>query len=468
MGAAGIFRMLGLANATTISLPAVAALADGAQSEVATALEMLVDAHLAETVGPGRYRLHDLLRIYAAELAEKDGTPQQRRAAIRRMLDWYRERAIAAIRAQMHSSTAYSPPGADPAFTFRSPQEALDWCETERANLVAAVRRAAELDMPDIAAQIPAALWMFFQRRPYQDDWRTTHEIGLACARETGDAYTEGWLLNSLGKLHARTARFDEAHRCLAEALAIRRRLADPVGECRILNTIGATYLVQDRPELALGQLRQALAIGSALRSDVDIAIVSNNLGDLFRRMRHFDEALASLKRALGLFRRMGDRYGEGITETSIGETLEYMGRPDEAITHYESALAAHDDAGPDDVERTDALRNLARVYGNLGHTAEARAALRAALPVLDRLGDPAASEIRARLATPAASPAAAGHATRQPVASGTGRGPGSSAYRPGCRAPQALRIQLLNGGHGTAVRCGRPSAGRRPGSTAN
>jgi hypothetical protein len=89
--------------------------------------------------------------------------------------------------------------------------------------------RAAELDLPDIAAQIPAALWLFFQRRPYQDDWRTTHEIGLACARETGDAYTEGWLLNSIGKLHARAARFDDAHSCLAEALAIRRRLADPV-----------------------------------------------------------------------------------------------------------------------------------------------------------------------------------------------------------------------------------------------
>jgi DNA-binding SARP family transcriptional activator len=405
MGAAGIFRMLGLANATSISLPAVTALADGPQSQVGQALEMLIDAHLVETAGPGRYRLHDLLRIYAAELADKDGTPQQRRAAIRRMLDWYRQRAIAAIRGQMHSSTAYSPPGADPAFAFRSPQEALDWCEVERANLVAAVRRAAELGMPDIAAQIPAALWLFFQRRPYQDDWRTTHEIGLACARETGDAYTEGWLLNSLGKLHARAARFDDAHHCLAEALAIRRRLADAVGECRVLNTIGVTYLAQDRPEPALSQLRQALAIGSALHSDIDIAIVNTNLGDVSRRMRHFDEALASLERALALFRQIGDRYGEGITETSIGETLEAMDRPDEAITHYESALAAHDEAGPDDVERTDALRNLARAYGSLGQSAEARAAWRAALPILDRLGDPAASEIRALLAKPAGLP---------------------------------------------------------------
>jgi tetratricopeptide (TPR) repeat protein len=155
---------------------------------------------------------------------------------------------------------------------------------------------------------------------------------------------------------------------------------------------------------LALSQLRQALAIGSALHSDIDIAIVNTNLGDVSRRMRHFDEALASLERALALFRQIGDRYGEGITETSIGETLEDMGRLDEAIAHYESALAAHDETGPDDVERTDALRNLARAYGSLGHAAEARAAWRAALPVLDRLGDPAAIEIRALLATPRAS----------------------------------------------------------------
>jgi tetratricopeptide (TPR) repeat protein len=395
---AEVFRLLGLAGTPTISLPAVAALAGRHRDEVAETLEVLIDAHLLEMAGPGRYRLHDLLSIYAAELARQTGSAAQRRAAIRRMLDWYCQRTIAANRGHTHASAAYDPPAADRAFAFPSLQEALDWCEAERANLVAATRRAAELDMPDIAAQIPAALWSFFQRRPYQDDWRTTHEIGLECARRTGDLYTEAWLLNSLGKLHARAGRFDDAHRCLDESLAIRRRLADPANEARTLNTIGGAYLAQDRPSPALTHLSQALAIASAIRSDTDIAIVCSNLGEAFRQMRRYDDALTSLQRALTLFGQAGDDYGKAISETSIGETYEGMGVPDEAIDHYLRALAAHRDVGHEGVEQAYILRSLAETYRSLGHTAEARDAWLAALPILDRLGAPEAADVRARL----------------------------------------------------------------------
>jgi tetratricopeptide (TPR) repeat protein len=252
--------------------------------------------------------------------------------------------------------------------------------------------------MADIAAQLPAALWSFFQRRPYQDDWRDTHETGLKCARRAGDAYTEGWLLNSLGKLHARAGRFDKAHQCLAEALAIRRRLADPAAECRTLNTRGVAHLAEGCPEQALSRFSQALAIESELGSDIEIAIVSQNLGEAFRRMRRFDQALTSLQQALVLFRKSSDLYGEGITETTLGETCEDMGQPEAAITHYQNALATHHEAGPEGVERAEVLRNLGRIYRSLGRIAEARQAWLTALPILDRLGDPAAREIRAQL----------------------------------------------------------------------
>ena len=397
---ARVFRLLGLVGTTTISLPAAAALADRPQGQAAQALEILADAHLVESAGRTRYRLHDLLRIYAGELAERDGTSEQRRDAIRRMLTWYCQRAVAADRAHVRSTAAYAPSEADPASTFPSAREALDWCEAERANLVAAVRRAAELDMPGLAARLPAALSSFFQRRPYQDDWRDTHETGLACARRTGDAYTEAWLLHSLGKLHARAGRFEPAHQCLAQALAIRGRLADPAAECRTLNTIGATHLAEGRPEQALRRLEQALTIGSGLGTDTDIAIVSQNLGEAFRRTRRYDQALASLEQALGLFRESGDLYGEGITETTIGEACEDMGQPDAAINHYQNALAAHHDAGPENVECADVLRILGRVFHSLGRLTDARQAWLAALPILDRLGDPAARDIRARLET--------------------------------------------------------------------
>ena len=142
----------------------------------------------------------------------------------------------------------------------------------------------------------------------------------------------------------------------------------------------------------------QALALELKLGHRTGVAIISNNIGDALRLMRHRDEALASLGRALALFQETGDRYGEGITELTLGETYRDMSRPDDAIINYLRALAAHDDAGSDDVERANVLRNLAETYSSLGRTAEARDAWRAALPILDRLGDPGTSEIRARL----------------------------------------------------------------------
>jgi DNA-binding SARP family transcriptional activator len=395
---ARVFRLLGLAGTTTISVPAAAALADRPQGQAGQALEILADAHLVESAGRMRYRLHDLLRIYAGELAGADGTSEQRRDAVRRMLTWYCQRAIAADRAHAQSAAAYSPSGADPAAAFPSPREALDWCEAERANLVIAARRAAELDMPGIAARLAAALSSFFQRRPYQDDWRDTHETGLECASDTGDAYTEAWLLHSLGKLHGRAGRFEDAHQCLAQALAIRRRLADPAAECRTLNTIGATHLAEDHPEQALRCLEQALAVGSGFSTDTDIAIVSQNLGEAFRRTRRYDQALTSLQQALSLFRESGDPYGEGITATTIGETCEDMGQLDAAISHYQNALARHHDAGPENVECSDVLRHLGRIYYSLGRLTDARQAWLAALSILDRLGDPAARDIRTQL----------------------------------------------------------------------
>jgi DNA-binding SARP family transcriptional activator len=393
---AGVFRLLGLAGIATISLPAVAALADGPADEIARSLEALIDAHCLETDGAASYRMHDLLRIYAAELAEHADSPEQRRSAIRRLLEWYRQRAVAS---GGWYGSAYIPPGTDAVQIFTSAQEALGWCEAERVNLIAMVRRAAELEMPDVAAQIAAGLWWFFQRRPYQDDWLATHEIGLVCARLAGDAYTEGWLLNSLGKLHCRAGRFDDAHRCLKAALAIWQRTGGREGEVKVLNTLGASCLAAGRIEAGIAHLSQSLAIASELGEAADIAIACNNLGEGYRQLKRYDEAFASLRRALALFQHAGDRYGEAIAETTIGEVYADRGQLDMAIAHHERALAANDNCGPEAVERAGILCSLAQAYSSLSRAAEATDAWLGALTILDRFGDPAADDIRHRLA---------------------------------------------------------------------
>jgi len=95
---ARVFRLLGLPAAAVLSLPAIAALAGRQAGETAAALETLTEAHLLECPAPDRYRLHDLLRSYAADLAQGTDGGDERSSALARMLRWYGEQAVVAAR----------------------------------------------------------------------------------------------------------------------------------------------------------------------------------------------------------------------------------------------------------------------------------------------------------------------------------------------------------------------------------
>jgi hypothetical protein len=95
---AQLFRLIGLAGIPAISQAAVTALVGRRATEVAAALELLVNAHLLQAPDLSRFQMHDLLRIYAAEMACTHETVESRDAALGRLLTWYFESASAAIR----------------------------------------------------------------------------------------------------------------------------------------------------------------------------------------------------------------------------------------------------------------------------------------------------------------------------------------------------------------------------------
>ncbi|RCG15840.1 helix-turn-helix domain-containing protein [Streptomyces reniochalinae] len=64
------FRLLGLTEGPDIPLAAAAALLDRPAEEAEDLLEALVDSSLLESAGPGRYRLHNLMRLHARGRAE--------------------------------------------------------------------------------------------------------------------------------------------------------------------------------------------------------------------------------------------------------------------------------------------------------------------------------------------------------------------------------------------------------------
>ncbi len=399
---ARLFRLLGVADMPVLSQPAIAALADQPAGEVASALEILTDAHLLESPAPGRYRLHDLLRSYAAELAEDTDGADDSHAAIGRMLRWYGRQAVIAAQILAPDRTlpgAIGVTGDVPAAMADSTQ-AYAWYETERASLTAAARQAAALGWHDVCVQIAVAMRDFFRRTPYVDDWLATSQLGVSSARHLGDDTFLGYMLNSLGQVHSAQRRFTDSGRCYSEALLIWQRTGGLASQATVLNSLAVDLSYQGRFTEGLECLRQALAIHASAGEQRLAGITLNNMGHALLRLGRHHEALEHLGRALMIRQQTGNRYGEGLTESTLGDTYCDLGRYQEAIEHYRRARQALQATACEHLHHADVLCGLGSALASLGRTAEATEAWRAALPLLDRSGDFRAAYLRGRLAS--------------------------------------------------------------------
>jgi tetratricopeptide (TPR) repeat protein len=396
---ARVFRMLGASGLPLIRTCMVVALTGMPSDAVAAALETLVDVHLLQSPAAHRYQLHDLLRLYAAELAVTTEDREEQAAGIDRMMDFYTASAISAARL-LHPSRRF--PGSfgrgEADKSIITPGLALEWFEEERVNLVSVTARAAELGRHDVAALVPAAMWAFFQRNAFHEDWLLTHQIGVASARRVGDDAVTSWLLNGLGQVRGRMGHFAEALPSLMEALWIRRRVGNRAGEAAVLNSLGLLHADHGDPEEGLSYLRQAYAIHAGAGDLADLGVSLNNMGDVLLRLKRHDEALECLRQALVFRRAAGDRYGEGITESTIGEAHWTAGEYEDAVAHFRLALTAFNDDGGEERHLGTLLYQLGSSLDFLGRSRDAQETWNSALPALDRIGDPRAGELRRKL----------------------------------------------------------------------
>lgn len=106
--AARLFRLLGLHPGPDISAAAAASLAGVSLERAQMLLSELTSAHLLAERRPGRYRQHDLLRAYAADLARRIDADADRRAAAHRVSDHYLRTATRLLPPRRPSTTLTS------------------------------------------------------------------------------------------------------------------------------------------------------------------------------------------------------------------------------------------------------------------------------------------------------------------------------------------------------------------------
>lgn len=392
------FRLLGAGPVADLGPAAAAALLGVSETAAGRLLDRLLGAHLLEQPRPDRYQLHDVLRSYAAELPRTgDDDP-----ALLRLLDWYRTTAAAA-RHQLYPLTdnAELHPArfTVPATEFTDAEAALAWFGAETASMVSLIDHAAEHGLERYATDLAWLLWYFFDLHKMWDLWSTTHQVGLAAARRTGDRRGEARMLNGLGIVHADRGRFDDAVRFFQDEIDIATELADENLEGNVAQNLGAIYSIAGRKSEALEYTIRSLRIAEKVGTTNGQIRSLANVGEILNSMGRHSEAVEYLRHGRELARKVADRRGELFVASNLGVAYTGMGRYDEALVSLGLSLAGNRELGLRNWEAF-SLLHLGDCLVAQGDPDAAREHWTQALQIFTELGAPERDTVRGRLET--------------------------------------------------------------------
>ncbi|MGC4758300.1 BTAD domain-containing putative transcriptional regulator [Micromonospora trifolii] len=398
--AARLFRLLSLHPGPDISAPAVASLAGIDGQATGPLLTELTRANLFTEHTYGRYALHDLLRAYAASLADEGEPPAERRDAVQRLLDHCLHTAHAADLALHPHFSAISLPPPSAGVTLERPRSrsaAAAWFTTEVPVLLAAVPLAARSGFEGHAWRLAWAMAGFLHRQGHWQDWLGTQQIALAAASRIGDQAGQGHAHRSLGLACSRLRRYDEADDHLRRALDLFTDVGDDAGRAHTCLNLGQLAERQGQHQKALRHSRQALALFRGTGNRAGQGYTLNAVGWQEALLGNYHHALESCGEALRMLQEVDDVQGQADTWDSLGHAHHQLGDDRRAIACYEHALDLFTQVN-DRYAEAGTYVNLGGSHRALGDLAATRSAWRRALTILDELGDADADSIRADL----------------------------------------------------------------------
>jgi tetratricopeptide (TPR) repeat protein/transcriptional regulator with XRE-family HTH domain len=381
-----LFRRLGLIPGSDFGAAAAALLADLPADEAQRLMEALAHANLLQQAsGTDRYRMHDLVRLYAAQRAQADD--QAAGQAIDRLNDWYLAAADMAngLVTPGFATLSRTVATTGEPLSFATAQEAMSWLEAERANLVAAVLRASRSGRGSAAWHLADALRGFFYVRRYTEDWLTTARAGLRAARAAGSRTAQAAMLASLGMARLSLGQYRLAVSHYRQAAV----LADewPRGQAAVLGNLGIAHYLWGHLDEAEHYYRLSLQINREVGNRHGEGIRLGNLAELYHAAGEFAKALRHYDEAFKIYRELGYQHGEALTLCNFADIRRDMGSPEEAVEHASTALAI---AAQLQSQTAQALaeRCLAAAYRDLGQYDEALAAGWQAVSLSRALGD--------------------------------------------------------------------------------
>jgi tetratricopeptide (TPR) repeat protein len=386
--AARLFGMLGVHPGPDISRETCAALVPHARESLAE----LVAAHLVAEYVPGRFRLHDLVRAYAAEIAG-DGLD-----VAERFLDHYLTTALAADRAVQPCRVGVAREAGEPAFTTYA--EGMDWFTGESEVLLRMIAYAADRGFAGHAWRLAWACTTFLRRTGRWRERVVAHRLALTAARRAGDAEGVATASRHLASALARIGAHDDALRYLHDAIDLCTRGEDQTGMFR--SWLAGYRLLQAKGEheAALVHAQRAWELVRETSDALSRADVLNALGKQLHLLGRHDEALPLCERSLRDYLQVGHLEGQADVLNNIGEIEQALGRPDQALSHYQQSIEIDRLLG-DRYWEAQVCDHIGNAHRDAGRVEEAVAAWSRSAAILEELRHPDAERMRVKAGSP-------------------------------------------------------------------
>jgi len=426
-----LFRLIALPQTRDFPGWVAAALLDTSLQQAEEILERLVDVQLLSICegpgGEGRYCIHDLIRVYAAERLMDTESEADRAAALQRLVGGWLALAEEAHRIEyggdytiLHGTAERFRvpewPGTrlDPSAVWqRWRAHPLEWLDGERGSLVAAVRTAAAAGEDELCWDLALTLVSLFEVRGYFDDWRETAELAHAVCVQAGNRtgraamrYSQGTLamfqkqlsvaqqlfsqaleiFSEDGNVHGQAlvlrnaaivdrllGNFDSMLGKYEEALTMMRTVGDVIGQANILRNLSKYRIDQGDIEEAAQMLSEALQLCQQVNYVRGEAQVASRFAELYLSTGQPALARQTLNRVLDSVRQIGDRIGEAHALYGLGIVRSREGRLDTAEATLLHALAVAEEVNDRLIQGQShyAIGELCLARGENGRAAE-------------------------------------------------------------------------------------------------
>ncbi len=382
-----LFRLLSVVPGGDVSLAAAAALNDSAEAAVRPRLMSLVRSHLVEQHIANRWRMHDLVRLYSAEVAAAH--PDETDQAYSRVKDHYRLRLIGAFEWLTAVASAQSQK------IFTTPAAAAEWFELERLTLISFVMQATrDPNRYNIAVEFGVLVGdVLKQQRHLLKEFHDIAAAAASVAKKASDKKAAVGSMNNYGSALRMLEQYDRAIEIHRQAETMYEEMGNATGVSVARSNIANVLQSQGKYQEAINIYKDDIELSRRTGHRHNEASTLISLGTALRNADRRPEAVAALQQAVKLNRDLGDLSALAVSLNSLGGVLQEIGRPDRAVPAHQAALEIYRMLQSSN-GAANAANNLGYAQYRLGRFSEAAANLRMAAEYFEMAGNAAQAKL--------------------------------------------------------------------------